>query len=494
MATNGRILYHDTYDGTGFTNENSLANALLTKPDKLNPVITHLAGEESKKFPLTFMTEGQKGGYQTIEVNDIQYTWDVIGRKKKGDKIVSHTYSSGDKPGLGRTPFYMIMESNWIKDQHMVMSPNGVQARVQGRPTQIGSHWSYKLQLNTVDPSYYVPLSEMVAGMVWVMVGGAPVAQSLSMGNESNAQFPGKMKNQISILRKSYRWGGNVKNKTVEVQFNLPSGKTSYYMPFEEWGHMLDYKQDCEEHYWYSLYNRDADGNIALKDEVSGLPIPTGAGVDAQIANRDSYSFLTYKKIKETVGDVMYGATDTGVMKVVLYTGIGGLEEFSEAMADKASGFTQIIGDKFVKGEGRNLMLTGFFTAFEHIDGHVVEVRHLPLLDFGSRAENAPKHPVSGKPITSYDMYFLDQSQYDGEPNVVMISEKGRSQVRGVIKGMSPMSAGAGTYGGDFNGNSFNPNEFMATEKDECSVHYLASKGVCIRRNNHCFKLSCNLS
>ena len=48
-------------------------------------------------------------------------------------------------------------------------------------------------------------------------------------------------------------------------------------------------------------------------------------------------------------GDVMYGATDTGKMKVVLYTGIGGLEEFSDAMTNKALGFTQIMGDKFVK-------------------------------------------------------------------------------------------------------------------------------------------------
>lgn len=484
MAANGRILYHDKFDGNGFTNENSLANALLTKPDKLNPVITHLAGEESKKFPLTFMTEGQKGGYKTIELNDIQYEWDVIGRKKKGDKIVSTTYGAGDKAGLNNTPFYMTMESNWLKDQHMVMSPNGVQAQVKGRPTQVGAHWLYKFQLNTTDPAAYVALSEMVAGLVWVMVGGAPVSQSFSMGNESNVMMPGKMKNQISILRKSYRWGGNLKNKTVEVQFNVNGSKTSYWMPFEEWTHMLDWKQDCEEHYWYSQYNRLADGTIALKDEVNGLPIPTGAGIDAQIPNRDTYSFLTYKKIKETVGDVMYGATDTGAMKVVLYTGIGGLEEFSDAMTDKATGFTQIIGDKFVKGEGRNLMLTGFFTAFEHIDGHVIEVRHLPLLDYGSRAENAPKHPVSGKPITSYDMYFVDQSMYDGEPNVQMLSEKGRSMIRKMIKGMAPMGVNEST------GNS----EYIATEKDEASVHFLSAKGVCIRRNNHCFKLSCSLS
>ncbi len=489
MAQNGRILYRDTFDGNGFTNENSLANALLTKPDKLNPVITHLAGEESKKFPLTFLTEGQKGGYKTIELNDIQYEWDVIGRTKQGDKIVSHTYQAGDKPGINFTPFYFTTESNWLKVQHTVHSPNGVEARIMEKPRQNGAHWTYKLVLGGNNPAAYCPLSELVAGSVWVMVGGAAVSQSFSMGNESNVMMPGKMKNQISILRKSYRFGGNIKNKTVEVQFNIEGVKTSYWMPFEEWQHMLNWKQACEEHYWHSNYNRLPDGTIAMKDEDTGLPVPIGAGADAQIPNRDTYSFLTYKKIKNTVGDVMYGATDTGKMNVKLYTGVGGLEEFSDAMTQQAGPYTQITGDKFVKGtDSRHLYLSGFFTAFEHIDGHIVEVHYLPLCDFGAKAENAPKHPISGKPMTSYDMYFLDQSAYDGEPNIQMLAEKGRSMVRGVVKGMSPM--GMKADGSDFTGNS----EYIATEKDENSIHFLSSKGICIRRNNHCFKLSCNLS
>lgn len=485
MAIQGaRILYHDKFDGTGFTNENSLANALLTKPDKLNPVITHLAGEESKKFPLTFLTEGQKGGYKTIDIQDIQYEWNTIGRMKQGDKLVSTTYISTDKPGLNFTPFFITFQSNWLKVQHMLMSPNGVQARVMERPIQVGLDWVYKLQLNSTDASQYCPVSELIAGMVWTMTGAAPVSESFSMGNESNVQMPGKMKNQISVLRKSYKWGGNIKNRQVEIEFNVEGKKTSYWMAFEEWQHMIDWKQKCEENYWYSTYNRLADGSISLKDYDNGLPIPTGAGVDNQIPNRDTYSFLTYGKIKDTVGDVMYGATDTGTMNVKLYTGTGGLEEFSDAMTSKAVSYTQIIGDKFVKGSGRTLSLTGFFTAFEHIDGHVIEVHKLPLLDFGSRAESSPKHPITGKPLSSYDMYFVDQSMYDGEPNVQMLAQKGRSMVRGVIRGMAPLDPMS------FSGN----NENISSEKDECSIHFLSAKGICIRRNNHCFKLSCNLS
>lgn len=484
MATTARILYHDKFDGTGLTNENSLANALLTKPDTINPVITHLAGAESKKFPLTFLTEGQKGGYKTIDINDIQYDWGTIGRTKTGDKIVSTTYIAGDKPGVNGTPFFVTFESNWLKVQHTLRTPNGQYARVMTRPSQIGSNWSYTLEIISGDAAAYIALSELAVGSVWVMEGGAGVSESSSMGNESNVMMPGKMRNQISILRKSYRYGGNLKNKQVEVQFNVDGKNTSYWMPFEEWQHMMNWKQACEEHYWSSQYNRRPDGTIAMKDYDNGYAIPFGAGVDAQIPNRDTYSALTYKKIKETVGDVMYGATDTGKMNIKLYTGIGGKEEFSDAMSDKASGFTQIIGDKFVKGEGRNMMLTGFFTAFEHVDGHVIEIHDLPMLDYGARAENAPKHPVTGKPLSSYDMYFVDQSTYDGDPNVLMVSQKGRSMIRGMVKGMAPANPN------EFSGND----ERIATEKDENSIHYLSAKGICIRRNNHCFKLTCSIS
>lgn len=485
-STTARILYRDTFDGNGFTNENSLANALLTKPDQITPVLTHLAGREDKRFPLTFLTEGQKGGTRLVELNDVQYEWSTINKMKHSDKIVSSVYTSvTDRAGINNSPIYVTFETNWLKTQHTVHTPNGYVVRVAGKPQRVGAHFLYEFRLITTDASAYIPYTEFVAGMSWAMVGGANVSESFSMGNESNVMMPGKMKNQIGITRKSYHWGGNIAKKTVEILLQDKNGaKTNYWLPFEEWQHMLNFKQACEENYWYSRYNRDAQGQIALTDEDSGLPIPMAAGVEDQIPNVDTYSTLTYKKIKNTVGDVMYGATDTGKMEVVLYTGLGGLEEFSEAMQDKALGYTQIVGDKFVKGEGRNLMLTGFFTSFQHIDGHVVTVAHLPLLDFGAKAEIAPKHPISGRPITSYDMYFVDQSTYDGEPNVIMVTQKGRSMVRGMVRGITPMNYG------DFTGNT----DYIATEQDKSSVHLMSAKGICIRRNNHCFKLSCNLA
>jgi len=483
-----QVLYHDSFDGKGFTNENSLSNALLTKPDTINPVITHLAGREDNRFPLSFLTEGQKGGYRTIEINDIQYDWDTFRKLKNTDEVISSAYSGADKPGLNNSYFQVTFKTNWLKNQHTIESVNGVSARVQGKPVQVGLHYVYTLQLTTGDATVFCPPTELLAGMKWVMIGGASVSESMSMGNESNVVMPGKMKNQISILRKSYHIGGNLANKTVEVQFNVEGKKTSYWIDFERWQHMLTYKQSCEEHYWYSTYNRRADGSIPLKDPDTGLPIPIGAGVLDQIPNKDTYSFLTAKKIKTTVADVMYGATDTQTMQVTLYTGEGGAEEFDNAMKAEGSGFSMVansnVGDKFVAGKGRNLVYGGYFTTYEHVDGHTVTVKKIPLFDQGARAEVAPKHPVTGKSMESYRMVFLDQSMYDGEANVQMVSQKGRAMVTGVLQGMAKAPI-------DFAGNN---QRNIATEQDKSSVHFLSSKGICIRRNTHCFELNCDLS
>ena len=46
------------YNDQQMTDTNSLVNALLEKPEELSPIITHLAGREEKKFPLSFLSEG----------------------------------------------------------------------------------------------------------------------------------------------------------------------------------------------------------------------------------------------------------------------------------------------------------------------------------------------------------------------------------------------------------------------------------------------------
>lgn len=481
-----RVVHHDTFDGRGFTDQNSLVNALLTRPDQIDPVLTHLMGKDNAKFPLSFLSEGQING--TKGVQDVQYTYDVINKIDKAEVVISTQYTATDKPGLGQTPFYVTFKSNWFRKDHTIESRNGVQARVIAR-AKIGLYWRYTLELLYDGQFEFCPLSELQPGVAWAMVGGAAVSESLSNGNESNFVAPGKMKNQLSFLRKSWRLGGNVSNRTVECQFNVDGKKTNLWVAFEQWQFMMRWKQMVEEHLWYSRYNRKPDGSIPNIDPETQLPIPIGAGVLNQIPNNDTYSVLTARKIKDIVRDVIFGATDADNMNIVLFTGTGGAEEFDEAMKDEARalGFSQVQGDKFIKGEGRNLVLGGFFTAYQHVDGHTITIKKLHLLDHGNRALKAARHPRTGLPMTSYEMYFLDMSIYDGVPNIQMYHQKGRMMKTGVLQGMAdtPMNFVTGKANGMIS---------LATEQDASSIHFMCSKSICIRRNTHCFTLRCDLA
>jgi hypothetical protein len=488
-----RILIHESFDGKGFTNNSSLAAMRLTKSESLNPVITHLMGQENKKFPLTFLTEGQRGGLKQNSIEDIEYSWPVMGRPKKSDTIVAHEYASDAQPGVGGSTFKVVFKTEWLKQQHIIFSPNGIQCRIQGKPVPVAKGFEYTLVLIYRSRLEYCPISELTAGTRWSMVGGAPVSESYSSGNESNKQAPGKLKNQISIIRKSYEFGGNISNRTVEFQFNIGGKPTSYWMPFEEYQHEMEFKEACEEHLWWSKYNRDAQGNITTIDPDTGFAIPIGGGVNDQIPNSDTYGILTVQKLSNTIGDVMYGGTDTGTMEVILFTGLGGAAEFDAAIKRESvgAGGWSLVNDKTVTGAAgsRNLQYGAYFTSYKHVDGHTITIKLLNLLDFGGRADNSPKHPISGKPLSSYEMYFVDMSTYDGERNVQMVTQKGRTMVRGIEQGMTLIK---GSSYGDYNGNA--KNLMLATDQDKSSVHFLKTLGVAIRRNTHCFKLTCELS
>lgn len=494
----GQILQHETFNSDGFTDHNSLAKMRMSNPDKLTPAITHLMGREDAKFPLTFLTEGQSKGVRTEEIQNVEYTWDVMGRMKISDTLMSTEYASDAEVGKGGVIFYATFKTNWLKQQHIIIAPDGTKCHIKGKPVPVGGkQYKYALQLIYSDPNAYVPSQMLQAGVRWSMTGGAPVAESYSSGNESNKQAPGRMKNQISFLRKSYEIGGNVGNKTTEFQFRTAKGVTNAWMPFEEYQHELEFKAACEEHLWWSTYNRDLQGNITTTDLETGFPIPMGAGLSDQIPHKDTYGELTVKKLSKTVGDVMYGRTDTGKMEVVLFTGYDGSEFFDAAIkreANGAGGWTLLQGnaaDKFVQGTAgsHSLSFGAYFNKYVHVDGHVITVKLLALLDQGGRADNAERHPVTGRPLTSSEMYFVDMSTYDGERNVKMVSQKGRSLIRGIHQGMSLVK---GTSYGDYTGNSMNIN--LATDQDKTSIHFMKSLGVNLSRNTHCFKLSCSLS
>lgn len=470
-------LYSDVWNAEGMTDENSLAKAYLTQPDTISPIITHLAGREDKRFPLSFMTEGLGNAYIS---NDVEYDWPVMGRINKAVQCVALKGS-----GLGGSVFILTFTDKWFTREYLIApGDQSFQAKIVEDPIQTTAGWEYKCVLVTTEPTDTV--SSSVVGKKFVQLFAPVTPYGGSRGNESNWVAPSKMRNQITVLRKSYAYeGSGVPNRVVNIQLSSGSGTTKYWMDFEVWQHNLRWKEELEMSYWYSKYNRDSSGIVQLKDLSSNKQVTIGAGVFEQIPNVESYSKLTSNKLKNVVRNMLYGASDAQKMNLVLFTGIGGLEEFDNAMKEDIAGrsYMQLDGSQFVTGSGANLQLGGFFTSYKHIDGHVITVRHLPLFDNGPFAIASEFHPITGLPLESYRMIFLDMSVYDGQANVRMVKKAG-------YENKKIWAVAGSTVPPGFSGSGL----LRSSDIDGASVHFMESSGIHIARATNCMHLYCGLS
>ena len=482
MAVNGtNISVQKTfYNDSQMTDMNSLSNALLSKPTELSPIITHLAGKDDARFPLSFLTEGVGN---TKSIDRLEYEYRVSTHRLR-TRPVAVVPASTVNLGLGGATFTVEFPDKHFVFPYVLVSQSGVQARIMMEPTQVVGGTSYKYTLQLVNPAATatMPATDVAAGSLFAQMY-APVGVDFSRGNASNWETPGLVRNKLTTVRKSYHMSGNAKDFVAEFSLPTKGGSTTkLWMDYEEYLHMLDFKEECEMYYWYGQKTYDANGSTFMKDE-NGQPVIVGPGLLEQIVNKDTYSIMTESKLKNIIGDLFYQMTDASKKQITLYTGIGGAREFDEALKSHFAGNTFKIVDngKFVTGSGRNLGMTGYFTSYEHIDGHSVNVVKLPLFDHGAVAQARAKHPVTGYSLESYRMVFVDQSNYDGQNNLQMINKKGRESMRWCVAG-SVVPKG------------FSGSDARASDVDGASVHMLKTAGICLRRFDTSIDITCTAS
>ena len=473
------------YNDSQMTDTNSLVNALMEKPEELSPIITHLAGREEKKFPLSFLTEGVGN---TRSIDRFEYEYRVKTHEVNVRPVVSNVGT-----GAGGAMFEIVFPDKWFIFPYTLVSASGDLARIMKAPEATGSGYKYTLQMVSPDNSSGIAAADVAAGALWGQLY-ANVGIDFSRGNASNWTAPGMVRSKIGTVRKSYHFSGNAKDYVAEFTLPMKEGSsTKLWMDYEEYRHMLKFKEECEMYYWYGKKTHDANGKSTMLDE-NGQPVVSGPGLFEQVINKDSYSTLTQKKIEDTIGDLFYGMTDATDKQVTLFTGVGGAREFDKALrAYYANGvsstgvgtatnsYLRTTESKFITGSGRSLGITGYFTSYDHVDGHRVNVVKVPLFDHGPVAQASNKHPETGLPLESYRMTFIDQSSYDGENNLQMINKKGREMLRWCIAG-SVVPKG------------FAETDTRASDIDGASVHMLKTAGILLRRFDTSLDLTCTAS
>lgn len=486
-----RILSQGKYEDRGYSNEESIAYLQLQKPVEINAFLTYNYGMDDDRFPLSFMTEGQ-GSSGTVDIATVQWTWSTMGRMKFTD-FVTYFNTANTKPGLGGAEFEVHFSTHWFIEQYGLIAPDGkTQVRVQKDLGESAHGYGYILKLTSPNPNAFVDPEMLAKGKYWSM--SAPtVSESYSKGNRSNSMGPGKMTSQLEFQRYSKEIAGNLANVITEYEFKTKGGSTSKLWINEVMRQFnLNMRIMNEERLWMAEYNRNANGEVLLKDRDNGKPIPHTSGMleICRESNYDTYGeFLPLSKIKRTVGDVLDRDTDTGTMDIVLMGGKGFLEDFDESMKidAKENGFLTPLGDKEIQGNGGNLEYGAYFRKYKTVDGHTITAKHCSFFDKGTIAEAAKQngmiHPRSGLPITSHQACFIDFSSYEGHRNVRMVRQKGQIYKAKVIEGMTDIPACWGL-----------PNtNHASTEVDMARYEVKSSLGLQVDNSNKMFLLKCVL-
>jgi hypothetical protein len=486
-----RTLSVGKFDDRGYSNEESIANLQLQKPVEINAFLTYNYGKDDDRFPLTFLTEG-RGSAGVVDVDTVQWTWKTMGRSKFDD-FVTYFNTANTKPGVSGSDFEVHFSTHWFIEQYTLTAPDGhTQVRIQRDLGESAHGYGYILRLMSPNPDAFVDPEMLAVGKYWSM--GAPlVSESYSKGNRSNTMGPGQMTSQLEFHRYSKEIAGNLANVVTEYEFEGgDGGKNKLWINEEMRQFNVTMRIANEERLWMAEYNRNANGEVSLKDMDNGKPIPTTAGMleICRESNYDTYGeYLTLNKIKRTVGDVLDRDTDDGTMNIVLMGGKGFIEDFDEAMRmdAKENGFVTPLGDKMIDGSDAGLAYGKYFRRYKTVDEHTITVKHCSFFDKSTIAETAKKngmiHPRSGLPITSHQACFIDFSSYNGHQNVRKVRMKGQIYKAKVLKGLTDVPASWGVP----------ETNFISTEIDMSRFEVKDSLGLQVDTATKMFLLQCKL-
>jgi hypothetical protein len=178
---------------------------------------------------------GFGNGGAAIELPDVQFTYPVIGKMNKAVEVASNEYSSGDKPGIGNSTFFITFKDNWIKRFYYIRSQGGILAYVHGDPEVVMNGFRYEIQLSAAGPDSFCPVTELDPNTKWVEMFTS-VAESESRSTESKMVMPGQFKNQMGFMRAGFSWAGNAANKVMNIMLKGKDGKeTNAWMDYAMW-------------------------------------------------------------------------------------------------------------------------------------------------------------------------------------------------------------------------------------------------------------------
>jgi hypothetical protein len=470
-----KIIGTGTFDANRTTMTNSLAAALLTRPEIASNVV-NLFEDNFTAFSSYLARRGysKKGLAPGMETSDFK----VIGNRKfmwalkgypfrKGMVTADVTDASGVvtvQPGAGQSVFIITLDTNFFSpnDTLELGDRRTIVQIMDEYPVEIGSgNWKYKCKLVTNVAGGWVDPTLLAIGKE---VGFSYTAfpELSETGYEKNT-FPEWHTNYMTIQRMQFSISGSAQNTVLWVEHN---GQKLWFKQ-QEMDMLRRWAYARENQLIFGRASIDANDNVFLKD-LKGRDIVQGDGIVAQgdSSLKFQYNNMNVKTLENIMQNLQLLSNNDGMTEVFVMGGQAFVWNFQRLMRDV---FKYNPLPLFVSEEDKAKGVKVAFNSYE-MGGVKLVVAWNKAMDAAWRPQSKD---IFGVNLESYRGFFMSLGNtIGGDANVDLVSlgngSDDRRYVKKVIDGMStPQGTGR--------------REFASNSVDGYQVQILSETGICLK-------------
>lgn len=456
------------------TELNHLGAALIAKPEVFEGKMTKLfTTQRYSENPLTAMLAGKSE--RTISTS--RWEWQMRGATTRPLVVIENVEpSTNTTPGKFKTLFKIKLDEDWFIPGDILnpgTSDKKYQVRVQSESVRHGNGFIYTVRLMSDDPQLFLPVQYLQPGTQWAKLF-SQYEEAAEQSGSTQYSMPIMMENRLSRFRKQYRVTGDAANEVLAVKMQDTNGKWhDSWVKYAEVEYWEQWYRELELGYWYS---RSTDSVLG----ANGRPIYSGPGIQEQLedSHQHYYSTLSAKLIEEYLMDIFYSRVKPGKnRKIKGFTGEYGMIQFHRAIQDLTAkrGFLQVVDNTFITKTSSeynsNALAYGYqYTKYIGANGIELELIHNPLYD--DRTINFEIDPVTGYPMESQRITFLDFGGDSGESNIELVNKANSFKhvyIHGLQSPYGPVQNKAAAHSGDY---------YEMHVQKQCGVH-IADVGRC---------------
>lgn len=430
MRLNNKLITKQMPWHANMTELNHLGAALQIKPEVFEGKMTQIfTAHRYSDNPLTAMLAGKSE--KTID--QTVWEWNMKGATTRPLVVVENVEPSANTtPGKFKQVFKLKLDEDWYIPGDVIhpgTSNKKWQVRIQTQGVKHGKGTIYEVRGQWDDPMTSLPVEYLKPGQQWAKLYSQYEEAAEQSGSTQYSSHIA-MQSKMSRYRKQYRVTGDAAQAVLAVKLQDSKG-TEYkgWIGYAEAEYWEQWYRELERGNWYS---RSTDTVLG----ANGRPIYTGPGVQELLedSHQHFYSHLTARLVEEFLMDIFYSRVKPGKSRRIKgWSGEYGMIQFHRAImdwAEKRKGFITVVDqfmiDKTSSEYNSNALVAGYqFVKYRMANGAELELIHNPLYD--DREINFEIDPVTGYPVESQRITFLDFSNQSGSDSNIMLVNKRNS-------------------------------------------------------------------